>query len=54
MDNLPKFEDRMSEDRKMALIYIAGYIVRKDYIEDTFKYHQKYCFFLLMTSIAVE
>ena len=42
MDNLPKFADRMSEDTKMALIYIAGYIVRKDYIEDTFKYHQKY------------
>ena len=42
MDNLPKFEDQMSEDTKMALIYIAGYIVRNDYVEDTFKYHQKY------------
>ena len=42
MDNLPKFEDRTSEDTKIALIYIAGYIVRKNYIEDTFKYHQKY------------
>ena len=42
MDNLPKCEERLSEDTRMALIYIAGYIVRKDYIEDTFKYHQKY------------
>ena len=42
IDNLPKLEDRMSENTNMALIYIAGYIVRKDYIVDTFKYHQKY------------
>ena len=26
----------------MALIYIAGYIVRNDYTDDTFKWHKKY------------
>ena len=46
VDNLPKFEDRMSEDTKMALIYIAGYIVRNYYIEDMFKYHKKYGVFV--------
>ena len=35
MDDLPIFEDRMSEDTKMADLF-AGYIERNDYIGDTF------------------
>ena len=30
-DKLPDLENALSKDQKMALFYIAGYIIRKDY-----------------------
>ena len=47
-DKLPDLENALSKDQKMALFYIAGYIIRKDYdnsndmlLNDTNFYYQK-------------
>ena len=47
-DKLPDLENALSKDQKMALFYIAGYIIRKDYdssndvlLNDTNFYCQK-------------
>ena len=47
MDKLPEFENLLSQDTKMALTYVAGYVVRNDgEIDDTFTYHNKYGAFI--------
>ena len=47
-DKLPDLENALSKDQKMALFYITGYIIRKDYdssndvlLNDTNFYCQK-------------
>ena len=47
-DKLPDLENALSKDQKLALFYIAGYIIRKDYdssndvlLNDTNFYCQK-------------
>ena len=47
MDKLPEFENLLSQETKMTLIYVAGYVVRNDgEIDDTFTYHEKYGSFI--------
>ena len=48
-DKLPDLKNALSKDQKMALSYIAGYIIRKDYdssddvlLNHPNFYHQKY------------
>ena len=47
-DKLSDLENALSKDQKLALFYIAGYIIRKDYdssndvlLNDTNFYYQK-------------
>ena len=47
MDKLPGFENLLSQETKMTLIYVEGYVVRNDgEIDDTFIYHEKYGSFI--------
>ena len=41
-DSLPKLEERLLDDTKMLLVYIAGYVVRNDDIEDTVEFFREY------------
>ena len=45
VDNLSEEENKLADDEKIFLIYITGYITRKDLEtpEDTFFYYEKYC-----------
>ena len=41
--NLPSIEVNLPKEVKMALIYVAGYVVRKDQVtDDSFIYSQEY------------
>ena len=43
IDNLPNIENKLDSDVIMSLVYIAGYIQRKDdTLGDTFCYFDKY------------
>ena len=44
LDNLPELESSLSVDTIMALVYIAGYVVRNDddAVDDTHFYFEKY------------
>ena len=44
LDNLPQEENKLVDDEKISLVYIAGYVTRKDLkvSEDTFFYYEKY------------
>ena len=45
-NKLPDLKNALSKDQKMALFYITGYIIRKDYddvlLNNTNFYYQKY------------
>ena len=43
-DKLPELENSIPIDAKMALVYVAGYVVRKsdNEIDDTYLYYEKY------------
>ena len=41
--NLPSIEVNLPKEIKMALLYVAGYVVRKDPVtDDSFIYSQEY------------
>ena len=44
-NKLPELEDSLANDVKESLLYVAGYVVRRDsddHVEDTFSYYDKY------------